>query len=279
MHVLVVDAFATEPMAGRPVAVVPDGGLSDDQYRAIAGELGADAVLAVEDGAPRAVGEGGHVSAAVAAGALVDEAYEPGDVTVTGTTELSATVRADGTVAVDLPPAEHRVVDADDREIADVLGIDSAALADVGADLPAARVDAGRGALAVPVNFLEHLGGADPDGAALAALLDAVDAALLYAFTFDTLAAGTAWHARAFSPDGERVAAARAAAACGAYVRDAGAIDADETEVVAASGQFLDRPSRVTVDLEASRVRGHALTVFDGTVTVPDSSEDDIIEV
>jgi len=49
-EVLVVDAFAAEPMAGTPVGVVPDaGGLTDDQRRAVASELGASHTAFVED--------------------------------------------------------------------------------------------------------------------------------------------------------------------------------------------------------------------------------------
>ena len=70
MDVLVVDAFATEPMAGRPVAVFPEADLTDDQYRVVAEELGAAGTLAAEPGGLSAVGARGDVALAVAAGAL-----------------------------------------------------------------------------------------------------------------------------------------------------------------------------------------------------------------
>jgi predicted PhzF superfamily epimerase YddE/YHI9 len=278
MHVLVADAFATEPTGGCPVAVFPEGGLADDQYAAVAAELGADgAVVATDDGF-RTVGPGGDVAAAVAIGALTSLGLDPGEVTLQGA-DLPASVVADGRVQVDLPAAESRPVDPGEAELAEALGIDRAALTDVGADLPPARVGAGEGYLAVPVNFMEHLAAADPDREAIADLLAATGTEGVYAFTFDTLAPETTWHARVFTRDGERAVSARAAAACGTYARRQGALDADAERAVAASGQFVERPSRVTVDLTAeARASGRAVVAFDGSVTPPEPEEDDILE-
>jgi predicted PhzF superfamily epimerase YddE/YHI9 len=165
--------------------------------------------------------------------------------------------------------------------VADALGVDPAALADVGADLPLARVSAGAGYLAVPVNFMEHLGRVDPNREWVAGILDEADAEALYAFSFDTLAAEVDWHARVLTREGEVAASARATAATARYVLQQGALDADRDTLVAASGNFIDRPSRVQVDLAGAdpEVTGTSLTVFDGTVAVPEPDEDDIIEV
>lgn len=280
MDVLVVDAFATEPMAGRPVAVFPEADLTDDQYRVVAEELGAAGTLAAEPGGLSAVGARGDVALAVAAGALVERGREPGPATVRGHRDLAIEVAADGAVTVELPAADSRPVEVAESEVADALGVDRAALADVGADLPMARVSAGAGYLAVPVNFMEHLGSADPDREWVAGLLDEVDAEALYAFTFDTLAAGVDWHARVFTREGEVAASARGAAATGGYIRRQGALDADREELVAASGHFMGRASRVRVDLtgDGPAVAGTALTVFDGVVSLPEPDEDDILE-
>jgi predicted PhzF superfamily epimerase YddE/YHI9 len=281
MHVLVVDAFATEPMAGRPVAVLPEADLTAGQYTAIAEELGAAGLLAAEPAGLRAVGARADAAVAVAAGALVDEGRQAGETVVAGHREMPVELAADGTVEVDLPSAESSEVEVGETEVADALGVDRAALADVGADLPMARVGAGAGYLAVPVNFLEHLGTADPDREWVAGVLDTVDAEAVYAFSFDTLAPEADWHARVFTREGEVAASARAAAALGGYVVRQGALDADRETVVAASGSHLGRPSRVTVDLtatEGTRIAGRALAVFDGTVTVPEREEDDIVE-
>ena len=279
MDVLVVDAFATEPMAGRPVAVLPEADLTDDQYRAVADELGAAGALAAEPDGLRAVGARGDVAVAVAAGVLVDT-VGAGPATVRGYRELPVDIGAGGTVAVDLPAAESRPVEVAESEVADALGVDRAALADVGADLPMARVAAGAGYLAVPVNFMEHLGSADPDREWVAGVLDEAGVEALYAFTFDTLSAETDWHARVFTREGEVAASARAAAATGAYIRRQGAVDADRDSFLAASGSHMGRPSRVRVDLADAdpEVAGTALTVFDGVVTLPEPDEDDIVE-
>lgn len=280
MDVLVVDVFATEPMAGRPVAVFPDADLTDGQYCAVGDELGATGTLAAEPDGLYAVGARADVALAVASGALVEQDHDPGPTTVQGHRELSVDIAPDGTVTVDMPPADSRPVEVAESEVADALGVDRAALADVGADLPLARVSAGAGYLAVPVNFMEHLGSADPDREWVAGILDKADAEALYAFSFDTLAAGTDWHARVFTREGEVAASARAAAATARYVLRQGALDADREKLVAASGHFVDRPSRVGVDLTGAdpEVAGTALTVFDGTVTVPEPDDDDILE-
>jgi len=282
MDVLVADAFATEPMAGRPVAVLPGADLTDGQYRAVAEELGATGTLAAEPDGLRAVGSRADVTVAVAAGALVERGRDPGPVTVRGHSKLTAELAADGTVTVPLPAVESRPVETTTSEVADALGVDRAALADVGADLPMARVSAGTGYLAVPVNFMQHLGSADPDREWVAGILDETDAEAVYAFTFDTLSAEADWHARVFAREGEVAASARAAAATGAYVRRKGALDADRDSLVAASGNFAGRPSSVRVSLTGAgpEVAGRAPTVFDGAVTVPepDGDGDDILE-
>lgn len=309
MHALVVDAFATEPMAGQPVAVLPDADPTDAQARAVAGELGTTGALvngpeglryvAVDPGRAGADterdDERGAVAGAVAAGALFErDRLDAGThVVATGDTDRPVTITADsgGRATVDLPAPEHREPGVSTARIADALGIDVATIRDVGADLPPARVTAGRGVLAVPVNFFEHLGNADPDPAAVGDLLAAAGAAAVYAFTFDTLSAGATWTARIFTRDGERPVSARGGVAAGAYAKRHGAFDAGRTEAVATSGQFLDRPSRVTVDLSGAgertteaategvwRAGGSALTVFDGSVTEPPDADDDILE-
>jgi predicted PhzF superfamily epimerase YddE/YHI9 len=278
MDALVVDAFATGPMTGRPVVVLPAAELTADQYRAVRRELGADSLVVDEAGRLRAVGAG--PTPGVAAGALVrDGGREPGAVTVVGERERTATLAADEPTWVEVASVADDPVDAGLTEVADALAVDEAALADVGADLPLARVTVGeRAYLAVPVNFLEHLGGADPDREWVAGILDTVDAAALYAFTFDTLDADADFHARVFGREGERALSARGGVACAGYVRAAGAVDADRERFTAASGHYLDRPSRVEVDLAGPRVGGRAVTVFEGTVTVPEGDDDDIIE-
>ncbi|MFB6298599.1 MAG: PhzF family phenazine biosynthesis protein [Salinirussus sp.] len=296
MQVLVVDAFATEPMAGRPVAVLPDADPTptDDQARAVAAELGATGTLLDGPDGLRHVGRENGASGAgdatvagsVAAGSLVDrDCREPGTVPVAGT-RFSVTVEADGTAGLELAVSHDEAGVATGR-IAGALGVDPAALRDVGADLPPARVVAGSAVLAVPVNFSDHLAQATPDPAAVAGLLDDADATAVYAFSFDTLSADADWLARVFAPGGELAVSARGAAGCGVYGLQQGAFDAGTDTLVAASGGFLDRPSRVTVDPSGERtddsgrrlvrVSGHSTVAFDGSVTLPPADDDDII--
>ena len=296
--VLLVDAFAAEPMAGNPTGVVTDAdGLSDDQLRGIASELAASATAFVVDSdrADRrlryfdAAGERDRVEHATVAahaalyerGAVADGEYE----VETGGPTVDVEIKPDGTVWLDQGSADSREVALDHEDAADALGVDVASLRDVGADLPLAVADAGVPWLLVPVNYFQHISSLDPDVAAIEALCRDVEADSLYAFTFDTLGGGSTLHGRGFTPalgdDSER-ATGTAAGPCGAYIRLQGAIDDTVEQVVVEQGHFLDRPGTVRVDTDGLEawVGGRAVTTVDGSMTVPDADEDDdIIEV
>lgn len=305
-QVLLADAFADEPLGGLPVAVLPDGeGLSSARLRRVAGEFGAAGAVTVRDEELTYVASEsveGFVAGAVAGGAALCERgrLDPGTHTMAvegvpasefggesgdderGPTELEIEIESDRTVAVPL-----RTLDGDDptastADIAGALGIDVAAMEDVGADLPPAHVQAYGGTLLAPVNFLEHLSRADPDRADLAELLADTGSARLCAFSFDTLGNDTDLHARVFDPavtGCERPASGVAVGACGAHLARHAVFDGDRDAVRAECGHFLDRPGTVETTLEAApRVRGHALTVLDGTLTLPTEDDDDIIE-
>jgi predicted PhzF superfamily epimerase YddE/YHI9 len=107
-------------------------------------------------------------------------------------------------------------------------------------------------------------------------------------FTFDTLAADAAAHARTFVPPGghvetrtvglETTAMPSLAGGLVAQLFERGIIEDATTSVE--QGHFVDRPGRVHVETsQGLRVGGHAVTALDGTVTVPPADEDDIIEV
>lgn len=296
--VLLVDAFAAEPMAGNPTGVVLDAeGLSDDQLAAIAGELGASATAFVceSDRADRRLrfftptGERERSDhAAVAAFAALSERgvvgageYEMGTVGRTRDVE----VKDDGTVWVEQGEARIQTVSLDHDEVADALGIDVATLRDVGADMPMAVADTGEPWLLVPINYFEHLSRVEPDLPAVQELCERVDAVGLYAFTFDTIGGEATLHGRGFAPSrgvGEEPVTGLVAGACGAYVRREGALDDTIDQVVVEGGHFLDRPGTVRVDTDglAAWVGGRAVTTMDGSMTVPDADEDDdIIEI
>ncbi|MFB6080181.1 MAG: PhzF family phenazine biosynthesis protein [Haloferacaceae archaeon] len=316
----VVDAFAAEPLAGTPVGVVTDAaGLGEEAMRALAREIGAGGTAFVrstddagDDGgadrrmryvSPAAAGEYGHerpgerdgsppprAALAVHARLLADGRIDPGSHAVeTDAGVVDVAVLADGAVRTGIGDGAPRVdpVDLDYDRVGDALGVDPAALRDVGADLPAAAAatPAADGPyLVVPVNFLERLGEADPAGDALAALADDHDAAGVCAVTFDALSADATLHARWFVPEPsggttEVGATGATAGAAGAYLHAGDAFDDPPDEVRIEGGHFLDRPGvvRVRVTGEGVEVGGRAVAALDGRATLPADDEDDIV--
>jgi len=137
--------------------------------------------------------------------------------------------------------------------------------------------------LIVPVNFLEHLGSADPDMDAVAALAADHGATGVYAFTFDALEAESTLHARMWAPGAgvpEDPVTGTASGACGAYLHAVDAFDDPPAEMRFEQGHFVDRPGlvRVAVDGDDVRVGGRAVTALDGTLAVPSADDDDILE-
>ena len=293
---LLVDAFTVEPLAGNAAGVVPDAEeLSPDQMAAVAAELAVSEtafLLPSEDADRRLryfsptqeVDLCGH--ATIAAHAHLHEAGEidPGDHTVeTNVGVLDIAVDDNGTVWMTQNDPEIRRVDADYDRFGGALGIDPAALRDVGAELPVAVASTGLPFVMMPVNFFEHLSAADPDHDALEALADEHDAAGVYAFSFDVLAADSTLHARAFAPGlgiREDPVTGTAASACGVYLREVSAFDGEfPDEMVFEQGHFLDRPGRVRVRVGAAvEVGGRAVTALDGRLAIPPGDDDDIVE-
>lgn len=288
--VRVVDAFADEPTGGRPVALDPDGELSETQRHRVASELGTSGVVTVdgdEVSYTDADGTQAVVSAATAAtaGLYGYGELEPGtfELTAGETGPFPVELDKHGTVTVDVPTAEPESPGVDVDWIADAVGIDVAAMEDVGADLPVAKVDSFGGTLLAAVNFLEHVSGASPDRGTVAHLLESCDCQRLLVFTFDTLAAETDVHARVVAPDArdcERAASGVGVGACTAHLADHEVFDGERDEIGVESGMFIDRPSTVRASVEAEpHVGGTALTTLDGEVAVPDEDDDEIIEV
>ncbi len=291
---LIVDAFTDEPLSGNPAGVVPDaGGLSADQMLAVAREINASEtafLLPSEDADRRAryftptdeVDLCGH--ATVASHALLAEEGIIGEGSHTletgaGTIDVSV---EDGTVWMGTADAEVREVDVGYERVADALGVDVAALRDVGADLPLAKATTGLWYLMVPVNFLEHLGGMDPDMAEIAALSEELGLTGVYAFTFDTVGNATL-HGRMFAPAAgvpEDPVTGTASGAVAAYVRRHGALGGDiGEELLLEQGHFMDRPGLVRVQAEGEiRVGGGAVTALNGELRVPSMPDDEILE-
>lgn len=312
---LLVDAFTDEPLAGNVAGVVPNAeGLSEDQMGRIAAELGASETAFLTE--PSADSDAdrriryftpttevdlcGHATvasyAALAAdGAIGDGAVDGdatgaetvGDAPIEETLETNVgdlTITVDGdTVWMRQNSPTVRRVDVGIERLGAALGIDPAALRDVGADLPVAVASTGLPFLVVPVNFLERLGEADPDTDAVVTLSEEFDVAGVYAFTFDALDAESTVHGRAFVPAlgvDEDPVTGTASGACAAYLREVAAFD-DEfpEELRLEQGHFLDRPGRVRVRLDGDDVRvgGASAVSLDGEIRIPDADDDDLI--
>jgi PhzF family phenazine biosynthesis protein len=292
---LLVDAFTADPLAGNVAGVVPDAsGLAEEQMRSLARELGAPetAFVLPSGSADRRVRYFtpetevdlcGHATVASHAHLYADGIIEAGDSSLeTAAGEIEVTVEPDGTVWMTQTQPSVERVDVPYDRLAGALGVDPAVLEDVGADLPAAVASTGLPWLVVPVNFLEALGSADPDPAAVESIADDHGAVGIYAFTFDALSADSTLHARAFAPGAgvpEDPVTGTASGACGAYLRHVGAFDSTPDEMVFEQGHYVDRPGQVRVRVGTSiRVGGQAAVALDGTVRVPPHEGDDIIE-
>lgn len=302
---LLVDAFTDEPLTGNPAGVVPDAGdLADEQMQAIARELGAsetafvcpssEALHRVRYFTPsQEVDLCGHATVAAFSllareGEIAPGAHEVA--TNVGTVEIDVDAERDDDTAASptvwltgqTPSVD--LVDLDYGRVGEALGIDPAALEDVGADLSPAVASTGLPWLCLPVNFLEQLGRATPQPDLVDELATEHDAAGVYAFTFDTLDASSALHARAFAPGigvAEDPVTGTAAGACGAYLSHVDVYD-DETaydDLRFEQGHFVDRPGlvRVRVSDAGVAVGGTAITTLDGTLSVPNPDEDDIV--
>jgi len=279
---LVVDAFADELLSGVRVALLPDGSsLTDQQLRAIAGEVGAPAAVAYRDGVMRHVPRAGHgtpVAAAVAGcvGLAERDVLDPGEHTLTRPDGDPMTVElgSDRTVTVDAGQSVERA-DIDGATAADALGLPAAAVTDI--DLPVGRAGGAGGSLLVPVAFLDGLGSLSPAPGAVADLLGEDDR--LFAFTFDTLTAGTDAHARVFEPDGggELAASGVGAAGCARFLATQDAFDGERDAIRVESGQFVDRPATLEATLDTGAVSGRGLLGLAGSVNVPPDDEDDIV--
>mgnify|MGYP006277532807 FL=1 len=298
---LLVDAFTDEPFAGNTAGVVPEAdGLATAQMQAIARELSASetAFLLTSEDADRRiryftptqeVDLCGHATIASHALLAADGAIAPGSHTLeTNVGVLDIELTDGGVVWMTQSTPDVETVDIDTERMADALGVDPATLRDVGADLPMARATTGLPFLVVPVNFLETLSGVQPDLAAIEAIADEHDATGIYAFTFDTLDAESTLHARMFAPGAgvdEDPVTGTASGACGAYLDAYEAFDELPDDLRFEQGHFLDRGGIVHVEVGVDdrgrkqvRVGGEAAVALEGTLQLPDTEDDEIIE-
>ncbi|WP_336361048.1 PhzF family phenazine biosynthesis protein [Haladaptatus sp. ZSTT2] len=292
---LQVDAFTDEPLTGNAAGVVPDAdGLSDGQMQAIAREFNqSETAFVLSTGSAdrrvryftpkQEIDLCGHATIAMHAALAENGDLDVGDHTLeTNVGVLDITVEEDSTVWMTQGQPAIREVDVDPAEVADALGIDPAALTDIEDELPLARATTGLPFLIVPVTFLEQLGQADPDMAAVEQLSEEVDVTGIYAFTFDVLSAQATLHGRMFAPRAgipEDPVTGTASGATGAYLRHFGAFDTMPDEMLFEQGHFVSRPGTVRVRVgDKIQVGGRAVTSFDGSVVVPTLDEDEILE-
>ncbi|WP_207588233.1 PhzF family phenazine biosynthesis isomerase [Halomontanus rarus] len=293
-----LDAFTTEPMAGNPAGIVPDAeGLADDQLQAIAREMAVSetAFLLADDGdadrriryftPTQEIDLCGHATIAVFAYLFEDGAIEAGTTSLeTNVGTLEITVEDDGTVWMTQDAPRIREVDLSYDRLADALGVDAAALEGASADLPLAVSSTGAPALMAPITYLSDVGAADPDPSAVEAITDDLEAIGIYLFTFDALDGDSTLHGRFFAPGAgvpEDPVTGTASGAVAAYLDRFGAFDEFPEEVRLEQGHYVDRPGIVRVRLEDGRgvrVGGRALTTLEGSMVVPETSEDEILE-
>lgn len=250
-RVVLVDAFASQPLAGTAAGVVPAADdLEDEQRQAIARELAVSetAFVSASDRADyrlryhtptQEIDCSGHASIATFVHLAEDGVIDPGTLSIqTNGGVLEVTVEADGSVWMSQDDPTVIEVDVEYERLADALGVDELALSDLEADLPVAVASTGISYLIVPVAYLEHVGGATPDQTAIEELSDEFDVTGVYLFTFDALSAESTVHGRMFAPRvgiAEDPVTGTASGAVGAYLRRFGAIvDTDDPTAMAA---------------------------------------------
>ncbi|MHC9043205.1 PhzF family phenazine biosynthesis protein [Microbacterium saperdae] len=286
-----VDVFASEPLTGNPLALVPDAdGLSEDTMRAIAREFNqSETTFLVRPTLPGATWRlrsftpiGVEVLGAGhnAMGAwiwLADTNRLPA-----GEEKFSQQIgeevlpvrvtRSEGAPSVvsmdQLAPVFGRVV-RDPRELAAALGLAGADLAKGGV---AQTVSTGAGHLLVPLRGRSAVDRAIPDPARLAAVLHAAGGEGCYVYSLDPVAPedGSVAYARFFNPTvgiAEDPATGTAAGPLVASLAAVGTV-ADGASVVVEQGFTLGRPSRLRVAVAGQRVQlhGSGLVVADGTL-------------
>ena len=289
---LLVDAFTDTPLAGNAAGVVPDGdGLTAAQMQAIAAELAVSetAFILESDRADRRVRYFtptmevdlcGHATIASHAHLFTDGAIGDGTHTLeTPVGVIDIDVTGDGVVWMTQDTPRVETVDVDVDRVATALDLPTGAISQV--ELPAAIASTGMTFLVVPVTFLEPLGAADPDPDAVAALAEAYDAAGVYAFTFDTVAADSTLHGRCFVPGlgiPEDPVTGTASGAVAAYLRTVDAFDSLPEQLQFEQGHFMDRPGHVLVRAhDTIQVGGRATTSLDGDLRGPPDADDEIL--
>lgn len=288
-----VDVFASRPLTGNPLSLVPDAdGLDEVQMRAIAREFNqSETTFLLRPALPGAtvrlrsftpigaeVGGAGHNALGAwlwmeAAGRLPladgDEASLRQE--IAGQVLPVEVIRGAGepaTVWMDQSPPQFGAVVGNRAALAAALGL---AGDDLVADEPAQVVSTGAAHLLVPARDRVAVDRAAPDPARLALVLRHAGGEGCYLYSPDPVdAADAVAYARFFNPTmgiAEDPATGTAAGPLAARLAAAGRVP-EETTVIIEQGYALGRPSRIQVSVSGPRVRlgGSGLVVAEGTL-------------
>lgn len=288
-----VDVFATGPLTGNPLSLVPDAdGLDEAQMRAIAREFnqsettfllrpslpGATVRLRSFTPAGAEVGGAGHNALGAwlwleAAGRLASAAAGRGlRQEIAGQVlpvEVAREADRPAVVWMDQSPPHFGDVAGDRARLAACLGLAERDLLEQDAQV----VSTGAGHLLVPAGNRGAVDRAAADPARLVPALREVGAEGCYLYSPDPVdAAGAVAYARFFNPAmgiTEDPATGTAAGPLAARLVATGRVP-DESTVVIEQGYALGRPSRIAVSVFGQRVRigGSGLVVAEGTLTV-----------
>ncbi|MFB6186929.1 MAG: PhzF family phenazine biosynthesis protein [Halobacteriaceae archaeon] len=295
MDISQIDVFTTEPLTGNPAGIIREASdLTEKQMQAIARELAVSetAFLLPSEVADyriryftptTEVELCGHATIGAMALLYKKDHISTGTYsldTIGGQIEVS--VEDNGTVWMEQEPPEVTPVDVSYERIASVLNMKEIALTEMDTDLQPAIASTGLPFLILPVTYLDQLGNANPDDEAVEELCEEYDAKGIYAFTFDTLEADSTLHGRCFvSPVGitEDPVTGTASGACGGYLEEMDVFDTFPETLKFEQGHFIDRPGIVQVRVDSTvSVGGKAIQVIDGSMSIPETTTEDIIE-
>jgi trans-2,3-dihydro-3-hydroxyanthranilate isomerase len=282
-----IDVFASEPLAGNPLSLVPDAdGLELETMRRIAREFNqAETTFLLE---PTAAGATWRLRSFTPAGI---EVFGAGHNALGAWAWLADSGRLGAgeffqEIGDEVLPVEVLRTDGPSRivmrQTAPVFGAthdDPAALADalgLGVDdlgdLPTQVVSTGASHLLVPVRDRAAIARAQPEPRRLAAELAGVGGEGCYLFSRDTVADDAAAHTRFFNPTVgivEDPATGTAAGPLACQLLANGLASGDV--IVVEQGHTMDRPSRIEVIVRGDDVRiaGRGVIAAEGTLALP----------
>jgi PhzF family phenazine biosynthesis protein len=287
-----VDVFASKPLTGNPLALVPDADdVDESRMRAIAKEFnqsettfllsptlrGATCRLRSFTPSGAEVGGAGHNALGAwlwleAAGRLSNEGSDLAQ-EIAGAVLPVEVIRDPGrpvSVSMEQSPPRFGELLTDHAGLVAALGLDED---DLTASAPVQVVSTGAAHLMVPVRDRATVDRAAPDGPRLRAVLAAAGGEGCYLYSLDPVdTAGAIAYTRFFNPTVGIVEDPATGTAAGPLVALLVALgDAlDGVTATVEQGHALGRPSRIEVTVAGSRVwvRGSGLVVAEGTLRI-----------